>query len=209
MPNGPMRASDHDRELVADVLNTAYAEGRITHEELTERLDATWAAKTFDQLAPITGDLVGRAMPTQYATPLPATPATGDELRLGQGHGPQGYTAILGDSVAERGTHLLANTRITCVMGDVRLDLRGGTTENSSPEINVFIVMGDLEIDVPAGVAVVDHTSKVMGDSKLRGLAPQPGGPVITITGVLIMGDVKVSGPDDSSWGKRRRNRRR
>ena len=35
--NGPLRASDRDRDVVTDVLATAYSEGRLTREELDER----------------------------------------------------------------------------------------------------------------------------------------------------------------------------
>ena len=55
---GHLRASDADREQVATVLSTAYAEGRLTREEHDERIDQLMAAKTFDDLIPITHDLV-------------------------------------------------------------------------------------------------------------------------------------------------------
>ncbi len=52
-----LRASDDDRERVAVVLREAYAAGRLTNEEFTERLDATYAARTFGDLVPLTADL--------------------------------------------------------------------------------------------------------------------------------------------------------
>ena len=55
---GNLRASDADREQVTTVLSTAYAEGRLTLEEHEERLDQVLQAKTFDDLIPITQDLV-------------------------------------------------------------------------------------------------------------------------------------------------------
>ena len=61
---GNLRASDTDRDKVATVLSTAYAEGRITREEHDERLDQVMRARTFDDLVPITTDLV----------PLPVSP---------------------------------------------------------------------------------------------------------------------------------------
>src|SRR5690606_15273463 len=47
-----LRASDADRERVADILRDALAEGRLTMEEFGERLDATYAARTYGDLAP-------------------------------------------------------------------------------------------------------------------------------------------------------------
>jgi hypothetical protein len=52
-----MRASDGDRETVAGRLRDAHAEGRLTMEEVQERLDATYAAKTLGELALVTRDL--------------------------------------------------------------------------------------------------------------------------------------------------------
>ena len=61
---GNLRASDADREQVATLLSTAYAEGRLTREEHDERIDQLMAAKTFDDLIPITRDLVVIGTPT-------------------------------------------------------------------------------------------------------------------------------------------------
>ena len=52
-----MRVSDADRHRVADILRDAAAEGRIDIEELDERLESTYAAKTYGDLVPITSDL--------------------------------------------------------------------------------------------------------------------------------------------------------
>lgn len=79
-----LRASDADRDAVAARLREAHAEGRLTLEELTERLDATFAARTHGDLVPLTRDL-----------PAPAPPArrrarSGDEAspaRRGDGSG--------------------------------------------------------------------------------------------------------------------------
>jgi len=52
-----MRASDADRDRVMDVLRNATAEGRLTADELEERLEAALAARTFGDLAALTDDL--------------------------------------------------------------------------------------------------------------------------------------------------------
>src|SRR5690348_9811638 len=52
-----LRCSDADRERVADLLRDAYAEGRLTVEEHSERIEAAYAAKTFGDLVPLTRDL--------------------------------------------------------------------------------------------------------------------------------------------------------
>lgn len=56
--NARLRASDRDREVVHDVLGTAYADGRLTHEELDDRSDQAARAKTLGELPPLLADLV-------------------------------------------------------------------------------------------------------------------------------------------------------
>jgi hypothetical protein len=59
-----MRASDTEREAIAAQLREHYASGRLTLEELNDRLDAAFAAKTHGELRTLMAD-------------LPALPATG------------------------------------------------------------------------------------------------------------------------------------
>src|SRR3712207_295054 len=66
---GNLRASEADRDAVAAVPNTAFAEGRITTDEHPERLEAVMSAKTFDDLIPITADLVPTSPPRLAAVP--------------------------------------------------------------------------------------------------------------------------------------------
>ena len=52
-----MRISDADRHRVAEVLRQAAGEGRLELDELDERLELTFSAKTYADLIPITADL--------------------------------------------------------------------------------------------------------------------------------------------------------
>lgn len=52
-----MRVSDADRERVAARLRDHFAEGRLTQEELDERISAALRAKTAGDLRPLTADL--------------------------------------------------------------------------------------------------------------------------------------------------------
>lgn len=59
-PGAPLvRASDTERDQAAEILRTAFAEGRLTPAELDERLAAAYAAKTRADLSDLTGDLPG------------------------------------------------------------------------------------------------------------------------------------------------------
>jgi hypothetical protein len=61
-----LRASDRDRDVVSEVLATAYAEGRLTPEELDERSDRVARSRTLGELPPIIDDLV---VPTSALSP--------------------------------------------------------------------------------------------------------------------------------------------
>jgi Domain of unknown function (DUF1707) len=54
-----MRASDADREALTARLRDHYAEGRLTQDELDERVSAALSAKTFGDLRSLTTDLPG------------------------------------------------------------------------------------------------------------------------------------------------------
>jgi hypothetical protein len=73
-----LRASDADRERIAERLRHATAEGRLLAEELEERLEATFTARTYGELDAVVADLPGavahrRARPqtSPWLRPLP------------------------------------------------------------------------------------------------------------------------------------------
>lgn len=57
-----LRASDADREGVAERLRRAAAEGRLLTEELEQRLESTFSARTYGQLEAQIADLPGRRL---------------------------------------------------------------------------------------------------------------------------------------------------
>jgi hypothetical protein len=57
-----VRASDADRERVADRLRDAAAEGRLLTEELEQRLEVALSARTYGQLDALLADLPGRRL---------------------------------------------------------------------------------------------------------------------------------------------------
>ena len=53
-----LRASDADREQTADLLRHAAGEGRLTMDELDERLDLVYETRTQRELDKLTADVV-------------------------------------------------------------------------------------------------------------------------------------------------------
>ena len=71
-PPGDLRASHEDRDRVVELLRVAAGDGRLTAEELDERLEAALTARTYGELAVLIRDLPaapGFAPPTQVSGP--------------------------------------------------------------------------------------------------------------------------------------------
>jgi hypothetical protein len=67
---GHLRASHAEREQVVDALQAAFVQGRLTADELDERVGQALAARTYAELAALTTDLP--ADPDQAPAPVPA-----------------------------------------------------------------------------------------------------------------------------------------
>jgi hypothetical protein len=65
------RVSDAQREEVATRLRRACAAGRLTVEELAERIDRTYAARLEHELASLVADLPGSGLPMRPSRRLP------------------------------------------------------------------------------------------------------------------------------------------
>lgn len=65
-----LRASDADRDLVAGVLASAYADGRIDREEHDQRAETAAAARTLGELPPLVADLVPVTAPSKALDPI-------------------------------------------------------------------------------------------------------------------------------------------
>jgi hypothetical protein len=65
----PLRASDAEREQVAEALRAHCSLGRLTVDELDERLTAAYAARTRNELAALMHDLPGSASAAAPPTP--------------------------------------------------------------------------------------------------------------------------------------------
>jgi hypothetical protein len=73
MSGDEMRAGDSERQAVADRLKTALDEGRLELHEYDERLQRTYAAKTYGELDSLLTDLPG-TVPAQQSRVQPYQP---------------------------------------------------------------------------------------------------------------------------------------
>jgi hypothetical protein len=185
-----LRASDADRERVAEVLRAAAGDGRLTLDELDERLDAVYAAKTYAELEPITHDLPENS--GDYS-PARAPAGGGDPARYGNAPTSGGAVAILG-GFSRKGDWVVPREFTGfCFMGGGEIDLRDARFEARETTIHIVAIMGGCEIIVPDDATVRVTGVGIMGafDHTVAG-SGSPDGPVITVNGVAIMGGVDV-----------------
>jgi hypothetical protein len=184
-----MRASDADRERVAEVLRTAAAEGRLELHELDERLAAVYAARTYADLEPVTHDLPGAA--SVHVRPVPV-PARGPVATGGRGTSGVGV-AIMGGF--ERKGRWAVGRRFTgiAMMGGGEIDLREAVFTEGEVTINAFAVMGGISVIVSEEAEVVVNGVGIMGGFDQRAEGPgAPGAPRITVNGIAFWGGVEV-----------------
>jgi hypothetical protein len=67
-----LRAADADRERVVEALRQHHVDGRLDAEELTQRIDQAYAAKTLGDLDAVTTDLPPISPPARPGAPLRA-----------------------------------------------------------------------------------------------------------------------------------------
>jgi hypothetical protein len=193
---GNLRASDADREQVATVLNTAYAEGRLTRDEHDERLGQLMAARTFDDLIPITRDLVVVGSRAVSPTPGPSSFAIDTTAASEE---PNRLVAIFSGVSRSGKWRVRRKTQALAVFGGIDLDLRDAIFEGSTIEMSGICCFGSLDIKVPPGVEVRNEMVGIFGDTAIKYLGdPIPGAPTLVIKGLTLFGGVTVRGPKPS-----------
>jgi hypothetical protein len=199
---GNLRASDADRDQVATLLSTAYAEGRLTREEHDERVGQLMVAKTFDDLIPITRDLV----PAANSRPAPLSPSQSGAFTIdtaGATEAPDWHVAVFGGVTRTGRWRVRRKINSVALFGGVDLDLREAVFEGTTVEMSGFWCFGGLDIKVPEGIEVRDQTVGIFGGTDVRDVGePLPGAPTLVIKGAALFGGVSVRGPKPE---KRRR----
>jgi hypothetical protein len=185
-----MRASDADRERVANVLREAAGDGRLTMDELDERLDAVYAAKTYAELEPITHDLPDAGAPHAPA-PSPAAPR--DPARFGGVPTSSGAVAILGGFTRKGDWVVPKEFTAFMFMGGGEIDLRDARFSEREVTIHIVAIMGGCEVIVPEDATVYVTGIGILGAFEhTESGGGSPDGPVVTINGVAFMGGVDV-----------------
>ncbi|MFG2939970.1 DUF1707 domain-containing protein [Streptomyces sp. NPDC048282] len=190
-PVAELRASDADRDRIADILREALAEGRLTADEHAERVEGVLGAKTVGQLEVFIRDLpAAHARPAAPAyTPVPPRPTPGAIPVEADSN----VVAVF--SSARRRGRWRAGRRLHAyaVFGSIELDLTEAIFEYQQVVIKAVSVFGDVQIRVPENVSLRGTGGGVLGNFEADTLdSVDPDAPVVYIDGWAVLGNVEA-----------------
>ncbi|SNX63759.1 cell wall-active antibiotic response 4TMS protein YvqF [Streptomyces sp. TLI_55] len=186
-----LRASDADRDRVADILREALAEGRLTADEHAERVEGVLAAKTVGELDAFIQDL-----PAAHAHRETATTYTVAPNRPTAGAVPvdpdENVVAVF--STAVRKGRWRAGRRIHAyaIFGSVEIDLSEALFEYQQVVVKAISVFGSIEVRVPENVSLRGTGGGVLGNFEVHTLdAADPEAPVVYVDGWAVLGNIE------------------
>ena len=183
-----LRISDEDRHQVAELLRDAAGDGRIDLEELDERLEATYAAKTYADLVPITIDLPAHPQQATPAVPRETLPTTSTF---------ENSISIMGDCTRKGAWLVPPRHNAFALMGGVTLDMREATFAAKETVVYANAVMAGIDIYVDARTHVIVEGVGIMGAfDQGRDKVPAEitaDSPVVRVKGVALMAGVTVT----------------
>ena len=207
-PGGPpadprdLRCSDSDREQVAEIIRQAAMDGRLTLDELDERLDRVYQARTYRELEPAVRDLPAARLP---GAPLPTNPAQTPGTDVSRADGsrvvgvPVGGTGNAQNAVAifseakRTGVWLVpADYASVAVFGSVELDLREAQLAAPNVQIQANAVFGGVVVIAPDDITISALGTPVFGEYSGPHEEPVAGRPHVSVTGLALFGSVEV-----------------
>ena len=168
------------------MLNEALAEGRLTPEEHSERLNSIYAAKTQADLVPVLKDLPAVAdsgSPAQVTGSVAATQPGGR------------IVAVFGGASRKGAWRVPPTLEVVTVFGGADIDLRDAILPGREITIRAVSVFGGLSITVPPEMRVVDSGVAIFGGRDVsadRDESGAPDAPVLRLHGACVFGGVSV-----------------
>lgn len=190
-----LRASHADRDKIVDVLRAAAGDGRLSPEELDERLERALTAKTYAELAILTTDL-----PVAGTAPVPVSAG------VVAGAGPAGATPKdlikieVGSGSARREGRWVVPREldVKIASGGVRLDFTQAVITQPILRITAEVRSGVLRLITKPGIVVqADDVSVRSGIVKLPE-PPDPGTPLllrVEVSGTARSGSIVAHPP--------------
>lgn len=159
---GALRASHADRDQVAEVLRVAAGDGRLSPEELDQRLELALTARTYDELAAVIADLPvgGTAVAAAPLSPARGAPAPKDLIRL---HCSSGHAGRQGRWVVPGRMDLKVSS------GHLTLDFTQAVITRPELHIDAEVRSGHLTLITRPGIVVdTDDVSVRSGHVQVR-----------------------------------------
>jgi len=183
--NSGLRASDADRDAAAAVVNNALAEGRLTADEHSQRLDAIYSAKTHSELVPLLADLPGQS------AVAPTTTTSRELTQPGRG---ARIVAILSGATRKGAWRAEPVMEVLTVLGGAELDFREAVLPGNEVVLRATTVLGGIEITVPPEMRVVDNGVAILGGREIHGGGgpADADAPVLRLEGICVLGGVEV-----------------
>ncbi|MER6181395.1 DUF1707 domain-containing protein [Streptomyces sp. NPDC001652] len=183
-----LRASDADRDRIADILREALAEGRLTADEHAERVEGVLAAKTVGELDAFIQDLPAahRRRPTPAAAPnrptVGAVPIEPDE----------NVVAVFSSAVRKGRWRAGRRIHAYAIFGSVEIDLSEALFEYQQVVIKAISVFGNVEVRVPENVSLRGTGGGVLGNFEVHTLdSDDPEAPVVYVDGWAVLGNIE------------------
>ncbi len=197
-----LRASDADREKIAELLRDAYAEGRLTVDEHSERIEAAYNAKTLGELAPLTRDLPAHR---PLSAGEPAVP--GPQLPPARQESPS-VVAVFGGAERKGRWRVGSHLKVVAIFGGAELDLTDAVFESPEVVIEVTTIFGGVDIKVPENVSLHGGGAGIFGGfSVSEQTVADPYAPVVRVKGMAIFGGVEAKprrGKKLKEWVRKR-----
>ncbi|MXG24906.1 DUF1707 domain-containing protein [Streptomyces sp. YIM 132580] len=188
-PGDAIRASDADRDRIADILREAMAEGRLTADEHAERVDLVYRAKTVGELQPLVRDLPA-ASSGSASRPAPQPYAYGPESP----DGPADNLVAVFSSATRKGRWRVGpRTNAFSLFGSVEIDLTEALFSQRLTVISATSIFGSVEIRVPENITLRGSGTGVLGSFDIRTLeSVDPEAPVVVVNGYAVLGSVEA-----------------
>ncbi len=187
-PAAELRASDADRDRIADMLREALGEGRLTADEHAERVEGVLAAKTVGELEVFVRDLPAAHERRAAPSVAPSRPTAG-AIPVD----PDDNVVAVFSSAVRRG-RWRAGRRIHAyaVFGTVEIDLTEALFEYQQVVIKAISVFGSVEVRVPENVSLRGTGGAVLGNFEVDALdSPQSDAPVVYVDGWAVLGSIE------------------
>ncbi len=186
-----LRASDAERERAADLLREAMTSGRLSVDELDDRLRLVLAAQTRAELERLVDDVIA---PAADSHPLAGTSEPARIPVRGEGESTHQILSILSSTERRGRWRLGAECSVVSVLGSSELDLCSAELAGERVELNVVSVLGSAELILPAGLNVQISDLAILGSNMIDvgDEHPDPGGPVVHLKLVSVLGSAEV-----------------